>query len=107
MIMRHQTGESWMSFQPHLERVIASGHAGTAIGDNPYRTLQQSKLEVIIDTLIQEVKGKDITEGMEGTLTKTFQEKCKDADLDPQLMHAPKACKAAYMQWRNIRKSCF
>ena len=83
MIVKHQTRESWMSCQPHLERLIAAGHAGIAIGGNPYRTLQQSQLEVIIDHLIQEVKGKDITKGMEGTLIQTFQEKCNEADLDP------------------------
>ena len=68
--MKHQTGASWMSCQANLERLIASGHAGLAIGGNPYRTLQQSKLEVIIDHLIQEVKGKDMTNDMEVTLFK-------------------------------------
>ena len=70
VIMKHQTGASWMSYQAHLERLIAAGHAGLAIAGNPYRTLQQSKVEVIIDHLIQEVKGKDITKDMEVT----FQE---------------------------------
>ena len=87
VIMKHQASESWMSCQPHLEGLIAAGHAGTAIGGKPYRTLQQSKLEVIIDHLIQEVKGKDITNCMEGTVINTFQDECKEADLDSQLMH--------------------
>ena len=81
VIMKHQTGASWMSCQAHLERLIAAGHAGLAIGVNPYRTLQQSKLEVIIDHLIQEVKGKDITKYMEVTLFKNFQDQCKEAVL--------------------------
>ena len=70
VIMKHQTGASRMSCQANLERLIASGHAGLAICGNPYRTLQQSKLEVIIDHLIQEIKGKDITKDMEVTLFK-------------------------------------
>ena len=77
--------------------MIASGHAGLAIGGNPYRTLQQSKFEVIIDHLIQEIKGRDITRDMEITLFKTFQDKCKEHEIDPQLMHPPKTCKVAYM----------
>ena len=91
-----------MSCQPQLERLIAAGHAGTAIGVNPYRTLQQYKLEVTIDHLIQEVKGKDTTKGMDGTLIKTYQDNCNEADLDPQLMHAPKACNVAFMDVEYI-----
>ena len=97
VIMKHQTGASWLSCQANLESLIASGHAGLAIGGNPYRTLQQSKLEVIIDHLIQEIKGRDISKEMDITLFKTFQDKCKEHGVDPQWMHPPKKCKVAYM----------
>ena len=70
VIMKHQTGASWMSCQANLESLIASGHARLAIGGNPDRTLQQSKLEVIIDHLVHEIKGKDITKDMEVTFSR-------------------------------------
>ena len=47
--------------------------------------------------MIQEIKGRDITKDMEITLFKTFQDKCQEHEIDPQLMHPPKTCKVAYM----------
>ena len=65
VIMKHQTGASWLPCQANLESLIASGIAGLSIAGNPYRTLQQDKLEVIIDHLVGELKGRDITKEME------------------------------------------
>ena len=97
IIKKHQTGASWVSCQANLESLIASGHAGLAIGGNPHRTLQQSKLEAIIDDVIQEIKGKGITKDLEISLFKTCQENYKEHDIYPQLMHPPKTCKVVYM----------